>query len=33
MNIERLMETLSDIISEKHGVSVRITAKPKGERK
>lgn len=33
MSIERLLETLSDIMSEKHGVAVRFVAKEKGERK
>lgn len=33
MSIERLLETLSDIMSEKHGVVVRFVAQEKGERK
>lgn len=32
-NIERLMETLGDILSEKHGAEIRFSAKPKEEKK
>lgn len=32
LNIDRLMKTLSEILSEKHGCKVTITAVPKDRR-
>ena len=32
INIDRLMKTLSEILSEKHGCKVTITAIPKEEK-
>ena len=32
INIDRLMETLSEILSEKHGCKVTITAQPKEQK-
>ena len=33
LNIDRMMRTLSEILSEKHGCKVTITAIPKEEKK
>lgn len=33
LNVERLMQTLSEILSEKHGCKVTITAVPKEKPK
>lgn len=32
LNIDRMMKTLSEILSEKHGCKVTITAVPKDEK-
>lgn len=32
LNVERLMQTLSDILSEKYDAKVTITARPKDEQ-
>jgi hypothetical protein len=32
LNVDRLMQALSDILSEKHGADIKFTAKPKEER-
>lgn len=32
LNIDRMMKTLSEILSEKHGCKVTITAVPKEEK-
>jgi hypothetical protein len=32
LNIDRMMKTLSEILSEKHGCKVTITAIPKDEK-
>ena len=32
LNIDRMMKTLSEILSEKHGCKVTITAVPKDKR-
>ena len=32
INIDRMMKTLSEILSEKHGCKVTITATPKAEK-
>ena len=33
LNVERLMDVLSEIFSEKHGVQITIRAMPKEEKK
>lgn len=33
LNIDRLMETLSDILSEQHNADIRLKATPKEETK